>query len=104
MSEHLEAVGDHVVIELDPPDAETSGGIVIPEAAKGKPRTGKIISVGTDISQDCYGQKLDEGLRVAIRPHSHCELIVDEKKFGVVRKDDILCLLGDLKVTVEFGE
>lgn len=45
----VELFDDRILIKLDKEQEETTkGGIIIPDAAKEKPRTGTVISVGSD--------------------------------------------------------
>ena len=42
----IQPLGDRVVVERDESETVTSGGIVLPDTAKGKPTRGKVINVG----------------------------------------------------------
>jgi hypothetical protein len=57
--------GHRLVFLRKPPDEKTSGGIVIPESAKGKMTTGWIISVGAEIC------KPDLGRYPSVCPYEH---------------------------------
>jgi len=37
---------DHVLIQCVEAERQTSGGVILPDAAKGKPNTGQFIAVG----------------------------------------------------------
>ena len=53
----LKPLNDRVVIEPSAAEEKTAGGIVLPEAAKEKPLTGKIVAVGP-------GKMNDDGSRI----------------------------------------
>ena len=52
----IRPLGDKVLVERVEAETKTAGGIVLPDAAKEKPKRGKIIAVGE-------GRLLDDGKR-----------------------------------------
>lgn len=93
MSMSLKPLDDRVVIR--PVDAEetTSGGIVLPDAAKEKPQRGKVLAVGP-------GRLLESGDRVAISvvvgdevlfsKYGGTDIEVDGQEVKILRESDIL--------------
>lgn len=79
----LKAYGKRVIVE--PAKAETKkGSIIIPEEAKKRPLKGKIISVGSEVSD------LKDGTVVYYAAFSGTEVEVDEQKFLVLNHEDVL--------------
>jgi chaperonin GroES len=56
----IRPLGDKVLVKRLEAEEKTAGGIVLPDAAKEKPKQGKVISVGN-------GKLLDNGTRSAMQ-------------------------------------
>ena len=92
----LQPLGDRVVIQRDESEETTTGGIVLPDAAKDKPARGKIISIGD-------GKVLDDGSRsefqvkpgdrVLFSSYAGESFTVDEEDLLLMREEDILCVI-----------
>ena len=93
----IRPLGDKVLVRRVEAESKTSGGIVLPDAAKEKPKRGKIISVGE-------GKLLDDGKRAELQvkkgdevlfsSYAGTEIIVDGKELMIMSEDDILAILG----------
>jgi chaperonin GroES len=71
-------------------ESKTSGGIIIPDTAKEKPRMGVVKSVGTDAKL----QKIVKaGDKVLYGKYSGDEIELDGKKLLIVKKEDILAIV-----------
>ena len=92
----LQPLGDRVVVEREPSEEVTAGGIVLPDTAKNKPARGKIISVGT-------GRLLDDGTRapfqvkvgdrVLFSSYAGEEFKVGDQELLLMREEDILAVI-----------
>jgi len=90
---NLRPLQDRVLVKPLEEEAKTRGGIIIPDTAKEKPQTGKVVAVGP-------GKHLDNGrrLEMTLRPgdevlfgrHSGSEIKIDEVKHLILREEDIL--------------
>ena len=88
---------DRVVVKRIDAEEKTKGGIIIPDSAKEKPQEAKVIALGT-------GKKNDDGKvtpfevkvgdRVLISKYGGTEVKLDEKKYTLVREDDILGVIA----------
>jgi chaperonin GroES len=56
----LEPLASKVIVKRTESDERTSGGIVLPDVAREKPRQGRVLSVGT-------GRRLKNGIRVPLQ-------------------------------------
>lgn len=92
-------IGDRVVVELDPPETETEGGLVIPDSAQGEPVRGTVRAVsetGVLLSSGEYRPvAVDVGDRVLVKRHSGTQIQLsfdgeEEKEYEVFREADIL--------------
>ena len=65
----VKPLADRVLIEPNPAEEKTAGGLFIPDTAKEKPLAGKVIAVGPGTSQTSHGlnyQKLGKALMSVI--------------------------------------
>ncbi|MBI3463791.1 MAG: co-chaperone GroES [Planctomycetes bacterium] len=94
----LQALGDRVVVERLSAEEKTSGGIVLPDTAKEKPKQGKVISVGTGRRlQDgtLVPLTLDKGDRVIFRSYAGDEVKLNGKELLIMREDDVLAKVDE---------
>ncbi|MDQ2732826.1 MAG: co-chaperone GroES [Armatimonadota bacterium] len=91
----IKPLGDRVVIEPSESEETTSGGIVLPDAAKKKPQEGTVIAVGP-------GRILDSGKRseigveigalVVYAKYGGTEIKVDNKDYVILEADQIYAI------------
>lgn len=87
---------DRVVVEPLEADEKTSGGIIIPDAAKEKPMQGKVIAVGPGArGEDGKVNPLDvkKGNTVLYGKWSGTEVSVEGKDLLIMRESDIMGIL-----------
>jgi chaperonin GroES len=92
----LRPLGDRIIIELVEVEETTAFGIVLPDSAKEKPQTGKVVAVGT-------GRVLDNGTRVELDVNVGDEIIFskfagtevkyDGTEYLIIRESDILAII-----------
>ena len=90
---NLRPLDDRVVVKPLEAEEVTSGGIVLPDAAKEKPQRGKVLAVG-------IGKLLDSGNRgelsvavgdeVIFGKYGGSEVEVDGEELKILRESDIL--------------
>ena len=93
----LRPLGDRIIIELVEVEDKTAFGIVLPDSAKEKPQTGKVVAVGT-------GRVLDNGTRVELDVQEGDEIIFSKfagtevkyegKEYLILRESDILAVIA----------
>ena len=92
----VEPVGDKLVVKRLEADDTTAGGIVLPDAAKEKPREGRVLSVGAG-RQLADGtrvkQQVSEGDRVLFSSYAGTEIKVEDEELLIMSEDDILAIL-----------
>ena len=89
----IRPLDDRVVIEPLEAEETTSGGIVLPDAAKEKPQQGKVVALGP-------GNLLDSGKRgemavkkgdkVLFAKYGGTDVTIDGKELKIMRESDIL--------------
>ncbi len=92
----LRPLDDRIVVKRLEAEEKTSGGIILPDAAKEKPQKGEVIAVGP-------GKLLDSGTRatpdvtpgdsVLFGKYSGTEVKVDGQEYLIMRENDILAKL-----------
>lgn len=88
----LKPLHDKVVVEIDTEAEKTKGGIYLPDAAKEKPITGKIIEVGPGkVGKDGKRQALavKAGDRIVFGKYAGTDVKVDGKKYKILSEDEI---------------
>ena len=93
----IRPLGDKVLIKRLEAEEKTTGGIVLPDAAKEKPKRGIVQAVGD-------GRLLDSGERSKIQVHkgnqvlfssyAGTEIKVDGEELLIIDENDILAVLG----------
>lgn len=58
MSVNLHPQADYVVVQADKAEARTASGLYLPEGAKEKPQTAKVVAVGSDVAEVKIGQRI----------------------------------------------
>lgn len=89
----LKPLDDRVVIRPDKAEEKTASGIFIPEGAKEKPQTGKIIAVGPGkLADDGNRTKLSvkKGDTVIYGKYTGTEIEVDGDKLVIAKQDELL--------------
>lgn len=89
-------LNDKIVVKRVEAEAKTSGGIVIPDAAKEKPREGIVKSLGD-------GKRLEDGKRssfqikkgdrILFSSYAGTEIEVGGEKLLIMTEDDVLAIL-----------
>jgi chaperonin GroES len=93
---NIRPLGDKVLIKRLEAEQQTSGGIILPDAAKEKPKRGKVVAVGE-------GKLLDDGKRAGFQVKSGDEVIfssyagseikLGNEEFVVMGEEDILAVV-----------
>ncbi len=92
----INPLSDHVFVEPLDEEKTSKGGILIPATAEEKPIMGKIIAVGPGKTTDqgkLIPLTVKVGEKVIFTKYAPNEVEIDEKKYLVVREDDILAII-----------
>jgi len=82
---------DRVLVEPEEiEESRTKSGIIIPDTAKEKPRTGKVIGVGTD---EELAENIKVGDKIVFAKFTGDELEFEGKKYLIVSRSDILAVI-----------
>jgi chaperonin GroES len=92
----LRPLQDRVIVKQTEAEEKTKSGIILPDAAKEKPTTGKVVSVGPGRLDD-NGKAMEIPVRVGdtvyYGKYSGSEVEVDGQKFVILRESDLLGVL-----------
>ena len=86
---------DRVVLLPLENESETKSGILLPMAAQEKSQLGVVVAVGSgeDLEGNKVGMKVKEGDKVLYGKFTGTDIVVDEKKYVVIRQPDILAII-----------
>ena len=86
-------LADRVVIKRVKEETKSSGGIIIPDTAQGKPQEGEVVSVGPG-ARDEKGERIKPELKVGDRilfgKWSGTEIKVDGEELLIMKESDIM--------------
>ena len=89
-------LNDKIVVERLEADEKTTGGIILPDTAKEKPKQGKVLSLGDGKLLD-NGKRapfqVKEGDRVLFSSYAGNEVNIDGEDLLVMAEDDILAVI-----------
>ena len=94
---NIRPLGDKVIVKRVEAEGRTSGGIVLPDTAKEKPKRGIVLAVGN-------GKLLDDGTRsemqvrrddeVLFTSYAGTEIKVNGEDYLIMEESDILGVVG----------
>ena len=93
----IKPVGSHVIIQRSSPSDKSTGGIVLPEKAKDKPKEGKVIAVGNGkVMEDGKRQamQLKSGDQVLFTSYAGTEITVGGEDYIVMEESEILAVIA----------
>jgi len=81
---NIQPLADYVVAQPEEAESKTAGGLYLPENAKEKPKTSKVVAVGPDVK----GVKV--GDRIIYKSYSSTDVKVGADEYMLVKEEDIL--------------
>ncbi|APG49333.1 co-chaperone GroES [Phaeobacter porticola] len=84
---------DRVLVRRIAGDAQTSGGLIIPDTAKEKPQEGEIVAVGAgakDEDGERIAMEVKAGDRILFGKWSGTEIKLDGEDLMIMKESDIL--------------
>lgn len=84
MSAPLQPLGDFVVAQAEEAETKTKSGLYLPENAKEKPKTAKVVATGPAVRQ------VKNGDRIVYKSFSTTEVKVEGTEYILVEEKDIL--------------
>lgn len=88
MSAPLTPLGDYVVAQTEEAESKTASGFYLPDNAKEKPKTAKVVAVGKAASQ------IKVGDRIVYKSYSTTDVKVGKEEYLLVKEEDILATVN----------
>ena len=86
----FQPLGERVLLERIEEPTKTATGIIIPDNAKEKPLSGKVIFISKEIEDEGV---INVGDKVIFAKYAGTELSLDGKEYLVMNQDEILGIL-----------
>ena len=89
-------LGEKILVKRFDAVEKTAGGIVLPDAAKEKPKEGKIIALGDGKLLDSGERakfQVKKGDRVVFTSYAGTEIDIDGDEYLLMSEDDILAII-----------
>ena len=87
---------DRILVERIEEAEQRVGGIIIPDTAKEKPQSGRVIAVGKGRINDkgeVFPLDIKEGETVLFGKYAGSDIKIDGKEYLILREDDVLGVL-----------
>ncbi len=84
-------LGERALVQIFEREEKTVSGIVLPDTAKEKPQTAKVVEVGEFEN----GVKLNQGDTIVFAKYSGTEISLDGEDYMILDADDILGVVED---------
>jgi chaperonin GroES len=95
---NIKPLGERVVLKVLEGEERTKSGIVLPDTAKEKPQTGKVLAVGSGKIMD-NGQRVTPdvkvGDKVLFAKYAGTEVKLDGEEYMVLKESDILAIVSE---------
>jgi len=95
---NVRPLGDRLVVERIEQDEKTTGGIIIPDTAKEKPKQGRVLAVGPG-AKDENGKRIpvdvEEGDTVLFTQWAGSEIKLDGKEYLVLKESDVIGVIEE---------
>lgn len=96
--ENLKPLQDYVLIEPLEQETTLPSGLVIPDSAKEKPQSGKILAVGVGKSLNNGETKqlsVSVGDKVMYKKWGGTEIKIENKNLLLLREEDLIAVIND---------
>ncbi len=84
MTTPIQPLADNIVAVQEEAQNKTASGLYLPDAAKEKPKTAKVVAVGKDVKQ------LKVNDRIIYKSYSTTEVKVGATEYIIVKEEDVL--------------
>lgn len=93
----IRPLNEKIVVKRVEAEEKTKGGIVLPDAAKEKPKEGVVMSLGSGRLLDS-GQRAEfqvkERDRVLFSSYAGTEIKIEGQEYLIMNEDDVLAVFG----------
>ena len=85
-------LSDRVLVKPNPAEEKTAGGLFIPDTAKEKPLTGKVVAAGPGTAE--VKMEVAVGDTVLYGKYAGTEIHIDGVDYLIMKQSDIMAVLG----------
>ena len=89
---NVKPLSDRVLVLPSPAEEKTAGGLFIPDTAKEKPLTGKVVAVGPGTAE--VKMEVAEGDTVLYGKYAGTEIHIDGEDYLSMKQSDIMAILA----------
>ena len=92
----LRPLGDKILIKRVEAESKTKSGIVLPDAAKEKPKRGKVLAVGNGRRNDkgeLVALGVKKGDEVIFTSYAGTEIKLEGEELMIMNEDDVLAVV-----------
>jgi chaperonin GroES len=96
MATKITPIGDKILVKRLEAEEKTSGGIILPDTAKEKPKQAKVVALGNGRlteSGKVVEFQVKKGDTIVFTSYSGNEVKVDDKEYLIMSEDDILAVI-----------
>ena len=83
MSVPIQPLADYVVAEQEEAQTKTASGLYLPDNAKEKPKTAKVLAVGKEV------KNVKSGDRIIYGGYSNTEVKLDGKEYILIKEENV---------------
>ncbi len=87
----IKPLSDRVLIQPNPAEEKTAGGLIIPDTAKEKPLQGKVVAVGPGTSE--VKMEVKAGDSVLYGKYSGTEVQLEGVDYIIMKQSDLLAIV-----------
>ena len=89
---NVKPLSDRVLVLPNPAEEKTAGGLFIPDTAKEKPHTGKVVAAGPGTAE--VKMEVAVGDTVLYGKYAGTEIHIDGEDYLIMKQSDIMAVLG----------
>ncbi len=92
----IKPLADKILVERLKAESKTAGGIVLPDSAKEKPQTGKVVSVGPGKTLDdgtVRKMQVKKGDNVLFTSYAGTSVKINDKELLIMNESDIMAIV-----------
>lgn len=93
----IHPLADYVVAQAEEADSKTASGLYLPDNAKEKPKTAKVIAVGpgrVGDDNERVPMTVKVGDRIIYKSYSTTDVKIGRDEYLLVKEEDILATIG----------
>jgi chaperonin GroES len=92
----LKPLGNRVLVQRLEPEDSVKGGIILPDSAKKKQETARVIAIGSGKKLEdgkCLPIPVNVGDVILMDKYSGQEVTVDDEEFMILKAEDIIAII-----------